>query len=130
MDLGEVLSFKTEFEANLDLATLNEANGVQKSLESIYGSKKFYLEIQMCFKEATQQEIESQDNLKLSMSHDEAKKDFTTVSTCKLLLRNSGRAGAFHFFPVSFETGYFSSLSICVNSVLKGKQRNSSSISK
>ena len=83
----------------------------------------------MCFKEATQEEIESQDKLKLSMEHEEAKKDFTTVSTCKLLLRNSGRAGAFHFYPVSFETGYFSSLSICVNSILKGKWITQTTIS-
>lgn len=75
----------------------------------------------MCFKEASQEEIECQDKLKRSMTHEEAKSDFSTVSTCKLLLRNSGRSGAFHFYPVSFETGYFSSLSICVNSILKGK---------
>lgn len=54
VDLGEVINFKTEFEANLDLATLSETNSVHKSLEHIYGTKKFYLEIQMCFKEATQ----------------------------------------------------------------------------
>lgn len=58
VDLGEVINFRTEFEANLDLATLNEANSVHKNLDHIYGSKKFYLEIQMCFKEASQDEIE------------------------------------------------------------------------
>lgn len=45
VDLGEIISFRTEFEANLDLSSLNEANGVQKSIENIFGTKKFYLEI-------------------------------------------------------------------------------------
>ena len=50
VDLGEVISFKTEFEANLDLAALNEANGVQKSLESIYGSKNSTLRFKCALK--------------------------------------------------------------------------------
>ena len=33
-------------------------------MELIFGDKKFYLEIQLFFKEATPEEIEDQDNLK------------------------------------------------------------------
>jgi len=71
-----VIHFKSEFEANLDLARLQDANGAQKSVKDIFDSKKYYIEIQMRFKEAAQSEIESQDNLKLHMSLAEAKDDF------------------------------------------------------
>ena len=114
-----MIHFKSEFEANLDLAKLKDENGAQKSLKDIFDSKKYYIEIQMRFKEAAQTEIECQDNLKMHMSLAEAKDDFQTVSTCKLLLRNSTRSGMFHFYPVTFDTGYFSVLPICASSIVK-----------
>ena len=63
----------------------------RKTLENIFGTKKFYLEIQMRFKEASHEEIESHDKLKMKFSLEEAKNNFQTVSTVKLLLRNSSR---------------------------------------
>ena len=36
-----------------------------------------------------------------------------------MLVRNTSRAGVFHFHPVTFDNGYFSSLSVCVHSILK-----------
>ena len=61
VDLGEIINFKSEFEANVDLNDIAGQDGTEKkkqSLDSIYGNKKFYLEIQMRFKEASLQEIE------------------------------------------------------------------------
>jgi glycogen debranching enzyme len=94
VDLGEIINFKSEFEANFEL---NEISGQEsttkqkKTLESIFGTKKFYLEIQMRFKEASLEEIECQDKLKMKFSLEEANNNFQTVSTVKLLLRNSSR---------------------------------------
>lgn len=73
----------------------------------------------MRFKEASHEEIECQDKLKLQMSLDEVENTFQTVSKVKLLMRNSGKSGLFHFLPVCFDPGYFSSLSICVSSIVK-----------
>ena len=73
----------------------------------------------MCFREASSAEIENNDNVRLQMSAEDAKSEFQVVSTNKLLLRSTARAGVFHFFPVSFDTGYFSCLSICVSSIVK-----------
>ena len=59
VELGEVINFKTEFEANIDLSTLKEVEGARKCQDNIYGTKKFYLQIEMLFKEATNDEIEN-----------------------------------------------------------------------
>ena len=94
MDLGEIINFKSEFEANVDLKEISgqdDSTKHRKTLENIFGTKKFYLEIQMRFKEASHEEIESHDKLKMKFSLEEAKNNFQTVSTVKLLLRNSSR---------------------------------------
>ena len=68
VDLGEIVSFKSEYEADLDLTLLDQTNGSLKSLESVYRTKKLYLEVQMCFKEASSEEIASHEKVKLKMS--------------------------------------------------------------
>ena len=63
VDLGEILNFKAEFEANLDIDALANTSKSLQCQESIFGSKKFYIEIEMCFKEANQSEIDNHDNV-------------------------------------------------------------------
>ena len=74
--MGELLSFKSEFEADLDIVELARPSGAMNCRESIFGTKKFFLEVQMLFKEASQQEIENVDKVKLSMTAEEAQDGF------------------------------------------------------
>jgi len=66
-----VLNFKCEFEADLDVEALSTTKGVSSCQQSIFNSKKFFLEIQMCFKEATQAEIESSEKVELRMTREQ-----------------------------------------------------------
>ena len=72
----------------------------------------------MCFKEASQEEIESPDMVKKYLTSTDVD-GFQVAATTKLLLRNTTKSGLFHFYPISFDTGYFSSLSVCVTSIVK-----------
>lgn len=53
------------------MVTGNSQDRLDQCYESIFGSKKFYLEIEMRFKEASHDEIDCQDKLKMQMSLDE-----------------------------------------------------------
>ena len=66
VDLGEIVSFRSEFDANLDLkqATSGSKAKPDSFIDGIFGNKKFYLQIEMRFKEATAEEIKCQEKLK------------------------------------------------------------------
>lgn len=46
---------------------------------------------------------------------------FQVVSVARHLLRGAAKSAFFNFTPVTFDSGYFSSLGLFVSSVLKGK---------
>ena len=55
-DLGEILSFESEIEADIDL------NGQEASQRSS-GAQQFFLEVGLYFKNASKEEIANQDNI-------------------------------------------------------------------
>ena len=61
-DLGEILSFESEIEADIDL---NGHEAAQKSggAGRFFRSQQFYLEVGLYFKNATKDEIANQDNI-------------------------------------------------------------------
>ena len=112
VSLGEIINFRSEFEAAFP-ATTNEVGG------GLFG-QKFYLEVQLYFKEATQAEIDDSANLAKKITSADIKK-FQVVNTRKYLLRNVQKNGFFQFYPVSFDQAYVSCCSVFINSIVKGK---------
>ena len=84
--LGEIVNFKTEFEAAFP-ASKKELGG------GLFG-QKFHLEVSLLFKEASPEEIESIDNLKNHIGSADLK-DFKVVNTRRFLLRNAQKNGFF-----------------------------------
>ena len=111
--IGEIINFRSEFEAAFP-ATAKEAGG------GLFG-QKFYLEVQLYFKEATQAEIEDAANLSAHISSADLKL-FHVVNTRKFLLRNAQKNGFFQFYPVSFDQAYVSTCSVFIHSIVKGKR--------
>lgn len=113
MPLGEIINFRSEFEAAFP-ATEKETGG------GLF-SQKFYLEVQLYFKEATTAEIKDAANLSSRISSADLKK-FQVVNTRKFLLRNAQKNGFFQFYPVSFDQAYVSACSVYIHSIVKGKK--------
>lgn len=86
VSLGEIVNFKSEFEAAFPAS--------KKELGGGLFSQKFHLEVSLHFKEASQKEIDNIDNLKNHISTADLK-DFKEVNTRKFLLRNAQKNGFF-----------------------------------
>lgn len=64
MDLGEILSLRTELDADIELNALHDPAKTAKALDRIFNGTKLFLEVEMLFKEATMEEIKDASSIK------------------------------------------------------------------
>jgi len=81
---------------------------------------RFFLEIQLFFKEATPTEIESQINVNMNIDESMLKK-FAKVAEKKFQLNKMQKGSFVHYYPVQFTAGYFSCLQTLIHSTTTRK---------
>jgi hypothetical protein len=110
--INEVIAFKTELETFFTLERAEESSKLQTSQRQ---PPKFFLEIDLYFKEATPQEIANQQNITMRIDDDTLRK-FVKVAVKRFALAKLQKGAFTHFYPVQFTGGYFSCLQLLVHS--------------
>ena len=81
---------------------------------------QFYMKIDLMFMEALEQEIKNPSQIKQPMSDDKIKK-FQSISS-RVYKLNKILKGINEYYPITFDTLHFSSMTISLHSVIMGNK--------